>query len=237
MKHNVDCMIRETKCNVFIHNIITFFLNSKYNMKIIKETCYKGTRIILGNKKPHLIQKCREYLVSHNFVEIQIPIIQLSTTFENKVGIENNNMMYNFTDRGNRKLSLAPEYTSIIQKLAKTQFKHQKDLCVFYVAECFRGEKPQKGRFRQFTQLGIEVINPTINFRLTNKAIDLCEIFSKESNFILNENTKRGLDYYKNGKGFEIICNELGSSKQVCGGGAYDGGEGFAIGVDRLLEL
>lgn len=51
----------------------------------------------------------------------------------------------------------------------------------------------------------------------------------------VNKNAKRGLDYYKNGRGFEIICESLGSSKQVCGGGEYDGGVGFAIGIDRLL--
>ena len=40
----------------------------------------------------------------------------------------------------------------------------------------------------------------------------------------------------KEGKGFEIVCEQLGSSKQICGGGEYDGGVGFAIGIDRLLE-
>jgi len=43
------------------------------------------------------------------------------------------------------------------------------------------------------------------------------------------------LDYYKEGMGFEIICDQLGSSKQICGGGEYTVGIGFAIGIDRLL--
>lgn len=206
-------------------------------MKIIKETCYKGTRIILGNEKPNYLQKCREYLIERGYVEIQIPIIQLSEVFENKVGEENNNMMYNLTDRGNRNLSLAPEYTAVIQKLSNTYFKNQKDVKVFYVAECFRGEKPQKGRYRQFTQLGVEIINQTSIPSLEITAMELCILFSKDYKYILNTNAKRGLDYYKNGNGFEISCKDLGSSKQICGGGIYDGGIGFAIGVDRLLEL
>ena len=206
-------------------------------MKIIKETCYKGTRIILGNEKPNYLQKCREYLIERGYVEIQIPIIQLSEIFKDKVGEENNNMMYNLTDRGNRNLSLAPEYTAIIQKLSNTYFKTQKDVKVFYVSECFRGEKPQKGRYRQFTQLGVEIINPTSLPSLEITAMELCDLFSKDYKFTLKTNTKRGLDYYKNGKGFEICCDDLGSSKQICGGGNYDGGIGFAIGVDRLLEL
>ena len=204
-------------------------------MKEIKETCYKGTRIILGNKKRNLINKMIEILQKNSFQEIQIPIIQYQETFKNKVGIENNNLMYNFNDKGNRKICLAPEYTAIIQKLAKTTFKNEKDIKVFYVAECFRGEKPQAGRYRQFTQLGVEIINPTEIGMLSLLASDLITTVTKE--FDINFNVTRGLDYYKEGKGFEIVCEKLGSSKQICGGGEYEGGIGFAIGIDRLLNI
>ena len=204
-------------------------------MKEIKETCYKGTRIILGNKKRNLINKMIEILQKNSFQEIQIPIIQYQETFKNKVGIENNNLMYNFNDRGNRKICLAPEYTAVIQKLAKTTFKNEKDIKVFYIAECFRGEKPQAGRYRQFTQLGVEIINPTEISILPLLACDLITTVTKEFN--INFDVVRGLDYYKEGKGFEIVCEQLGSSKQVCGGGEYEGGVGFAIGIDRLLNI
>jgi histidyl-tRNA synthetase len=157
--------------------------------------------------------------------------------FNDKVGVENNNMMYNFKDRGSRDICLSPEYTAIIQNLSNTYFKNDKNVKVFYVAECFRGEKPQKGRYRQFTQLGVEVINPTQLYSLELMALDLCMMFSKTSEFVLNTNVTRGLDYYNEGKGFEISCEELGSSKQICGGGEYKGGVGFAIGVDRLFEI
>ena len=204
-------------------------------MKEIKETCYKGTRIILGNKKRNLINKIIEILQKNDYQEIQIPIIQYQEIFKDKVGIENNNLMFNFNDRGNREICLAPEYTAIIQKLAKTTFKNEKDIKVFYVAECFRGEKPQAGRYRQFTQLGVEIINPTKIYQLPVLADELISIVTK--NFEIDYNVTRGLDYYKDGQGFEITCDELGSSKQVCGGGEYDGGVGFAIGIDRLLNI
>ncbi len=48
----------------------------------------------------------------------------------------------------------------------------------------------------------------------------------------LYTNVKRGIDYYKKGRGFEIIEDNI----QLCGGGEYDGGVGFAIGIDRLLD-
>ena len=203
-------------------------------VKEIKENCYKGTRIILGNKKRSVIDKMISILKSNGFQEIQIPIIQYQETFKNKVGVENNNLMFNFSDRGNREICLSPEYTAVIQNLSKTYFKDKRNVKVFYVAECFRGEKPQAGRYRQFTQLGVEIINPTEIGMLPLLASDLVSTVTKE--FDINFDVTRGLDYYKEGKGFEIVCEQLGSSKQVCGGGEYEGGVGFAIGIDRLLE-
>lgn len=206
-------------------------------MEVIKETCYKGTRILLGNEKRELINKMIERLISMGFTEISIPIIQNQEIFSGKVGVENNNLMYNFKDRGDRDLCLAPEYTAVVQKLSNTTFKNKKTVMLFYVQECFRGEKPQAGRFRQFTQLGVEILNPIdIEKAYTDLvyiARSLVNLSDKKS--VLNTNVTRGLDYYKDGKGFEISCEELGSSKQVCGGGQYEGGIGFAIGIDRLI--
>ena len=208
-------------------------------METIKETCYKGTRIVLGNEKREMINVMIDILKQQGFKEISIPIIQAQETFKGKVGEENNNLMYNFKDRGDRDLCLAPEYTAVIQKLSNTTFKMEKDVKLFYVQECFRGKKPQAGRYRQFTQLGVEIINPTTDyigcgFTLPNLAYDLLSSVSTQK-FDLSFDVKRGLDYYKEGKGFEIACEALGSSKQVCGGGEYEGGVGFAIGIDRLI--
>lgn len=215
-------------------------------MKVIKDTCYKGTRILLGNEKRTLINRMIDILITQGFEEISIPIIQYQDIFENKVGTENNNLMFNFKDRGDRDLCLAPEYTAVIQKLALNLFKYEKDKKLFYVQECFRGENPQAGRYRQFTQLGVEILNPAKDYMNLNDSDNLALLSSrlleyvndfKPSIFDIQLNTRRGLDYYKDGKGFEITCEELGSSKQICGGGEYDGGVGFAIGIDRLLLL
>ena len=100
-------------------------------VKEIKENCYKGTRIILGNKKRSVIDKMISILKSNGFQEIQIPIIQYQETFKNKVGTENNNLMFNFNDRGNREICLSPEYTAVIQNLSKTYFKDKRNVKVF----------------------------------------------------------------------------------------------------------
>lgn len=203
-------------------------------MREIKETCYKGTRILLGNEKRELINRMIEYLLSEGFEEISIPIIQHQLIFEGKVGEENNNLMFNFTDRKFRPICLAPEYTAIIQKLAKTEFKNQKDVKLFYIQECFRGEKPQANRWRQFTQLGVEILNPSFNWMpaLIDVASDI--ILANVQDITIDGEAKRGLDYYKEGKGLEIRSKD---GVQLCGGGEYEGGIGFAIGIDRLLLL
>lgn len=207
-------------------------------MEIKIDSTYKGTRILFGEtakSKRNLLNKMIEILESYGYQEIMIPVIQKQETFQSKVGDENRNMMFNFKDRGNRDLCLSPEYTAIVQQLASDRMKFDKDVKMFYIGECFRGERPQAGRWRQFTQFGVEVLNPTKDYtdEMVEIAKKLIELVTK--NYELNLEATRGLDYYKGGKGFEIACPELGAAKQICGGGSYEGGVGFAIGVDRLL--
>ena len=210
-------------------------------MKELKlESTYKGTRILVGNGKRQMLNEMIGILVSNGYTEISIPIIQLQETFSGKVGTENNNLMFNFKDRGERNVCLAPEYTAVVQQLASKQFKQNKEVKLFYVQECFRGEKSQAGRYRQFTQLGVEVLNPYKETLIENLG-ELAEELIRASGLASSEfktdyNVTRGLDYYKDGKGFEISCEALGSSKQICGGGTYEGGMGFAIGIDRILK-
>lgn len=218
-------------------------MNEKNPITEIKETCYKGTRILLGDLKRQIVNIMIEKVQAAEFTEISIPIVQFQDIYESKVGEHNLHLMFKFEDIKLRKLCLAPEVTAVIQKLSQTYFKYQKDVKVFYVQECFRRENPQAGRYRQFTQFGVEVINPTkdYNFSLQKLAMDLLWITSDYhttlNDFELTPSIERGLDYYKDGLGFEITCDKLGAQKQICGGGAYEGGIGFAIGIDRLLLL
>ena len=207
-------------------------------MELKTSKTYKGTRIVFGEtarNKRRLLNQMIEILESYGYQEMMIPVIQLTETFASKVGEENNNMMYTFTDRGNRDICLAPEYTAVVQQLANETFKMTKDVKLFYIGECFRGERPQAGRYRQFTQFGVEVINPRKDY--TDELLEIAKklIELATDNYEVNLDATRGLDYYTGGKGFEIACPELGAQKQICGGGSYEGGSGFAIGVDRLI--
>src|SRR5690349_17821918 len=104
-------------------------------------TGYRGTRILLGNDKRDMLNDMVDVLKAGGFMEISIPILQLQETFVGKVGEENTHMMFTFKDRGDRDVCLAPEYTAVIQQLAKTEFKNQTDVQLFYIQECFRGER------------------------------------------------------------------------------------------------
>lgn len=207
-------------------------------MEIKIESTYKGTRILFAESaknKRTLINRMIDILESYGYQEMMIPVIQKYSTFESKVGTENNNMMYRFKDLGDRDLCLSPEYTAVVQLVAKDKFKFNRDVKLFYIGECFRGERPQAGRYRQFTQFGVEILNPSKDYtsELIEIAKKLIELSTNE--YEINLDATRGLDYYKGGKGFEISCPQLGAQKQICGGGTYDCGVGFAIGLDRLL--
>jgi len=206
----------------------------------IKDNTYKGTRILfadMAKRKRQTLNKMIDIMESYGYQEMMIPVIQKQETFASKVGDENQKMMYTFKDMGNRDLCLAPEYTAVVQLLAKDRFKFTKDVKLFYIAECFRGENTQMLRFRQFTQFGVEVLNPSKDYsgEMLEIAKKLIELVT--TNYEVNTEATRGLDYYTGGKGFEISCPELGAAKQICGGGQYDGGLGFAVGIDRLIYL
>jgi histidyl-tRNA synthetase len=154
--------------------------------------------------------------------------------YENKAGTEVLAQMYVFPDKKGRQLCLRPEGTATCQLLARSQFLQQKDVRLWYEARCWRYERPQAGRYREFTQFGVEILNPTRDYDqyLAALGVEMVRMFT--DNIALSENVQRGLAYYVSG-GFEVSCLALGAQKQVLGGGRYDEGVGFAIGVDRLM--
>src|SRR3989304_2327738 len=72
--------------------------------------------------------------------------------------------MYIFPDKKGRQLCLRPEGTATCQLLARGPWKSKRDIFVWYETRCFRYERPQAGRYREFTQLGVEILNPTKDY-------------------------------------------------------------------------
>lgn len=205
-------------------------------MKIKQQS--RGTRILYGDevKERHeLLNRMVEIVESYGFDGIILPSIEPQELYIDKAGKEVLNQMYVFKDKKGREICLRPEATATIQKIANHFWNSKKEVRVWYFEKCWRYERPQKGRYREFWQFGCEVINPIselIKEELIEIATKLCNL--KTNDIIIDKSVKRGLNYY-NDKGFEIRCKQLGTQEQICGGGSYKEGIGFAIGFDRLM--
>jgi histidyl-tRNA synthetase len=103
----------------------------------------------------------REGFRRYGFQEIRTPIIERTDLFERGVGTETdvNKEMYTFEDGGER-VSLRPESTaSVVRSYNEHGMFNQPGLTkLFYIGPQFRRERPQKGRYRQFGQIGAEVL-------------------------------------------------------------------------------
>lgn len=146
--------------------------------------------------------------------------------------------MYSFKDKGSRDICLIPEATAIVQELYRELWEKAapKPVRLFYVARCYRYERPQAGRYREFTQFGVEILGgkPPADREETESVLRDCLAAVGLTGFEFTGTCKRGLDYYVE-DGFEVSAPWLGAQKQVLGGGRYATGIGFAIGVDRLV--
>lgn len=130
---------------------------------------------------------------------------------------------------------MIPEATAIFQEIGAELLGGAREAMFFYVARCYRYERPQAGRYREFTQLGFEYLAPEPDKALL-RSRELCLRFLDRIGLVyeLDSSARRGLTYYLDGVGFEVRCPVLGAQKQVVGGGAYREGAGFGIGLERV---
>jgi histidyl-tRNA synthetase len=98
----------------------------------------------------------------YGFEEIATPIFEFTEVFSRPIGESSDIVskeMYSFIDRGGEKLSLRPENTAgVVRAILSNGLAQNAPLKFFYSGPMFRYERPQKGRFRQFHQIGIELI-------------------------------------------------------------------------------
>jgi histidyl-tRNA synthetase len=99
----------------------------------------------------------------HGYQLVDTPVFEHSELFERGVGSGTDVVdkeMYTFTDRGGRSLTLRPEGTAGVLRatLGASLVQETRPLRVRYAGPMFRYDRPQKGRYRQFSQVGIECI-------------------------------------------------------------------------------
>lgn len=198
----------------------------------------RGTQIISGKEAKQFtetIELLRDVLLNKGYQEIILPSIWEQSTFDKKAaGSPVLDQMWRFKDKGNRDVCLIPEVTGIIQELYREQWEKStpKPIRLFYVSRCYRYERPQLGRYREFTQFGVEMLGKPDKEEVIHLLKKCLTSFGLDYRFV--PSVKRGLTYYV-GDGFEVECDTLGAQKQVAGGGSYAEGTGWAIGIERLL--
>jgi histidyl-tRNA synthetase len=179
---------------------------------------------------------CGGVFTAEGFEEILLPALWEQRTFNDKAaGSPVLAQMWSFQDRGGRDVCLIPEATGILQELYRTEWERSlpKPIRLFYITRCYRYERPQAGRYREFTQVGVEILGPDTSREEVVVVLRRClDDFGLTYQFV--PAVKRGLTYYVE-DGFEVECAHLGAQKQVAGGGRYPEGIGWAIGLERLL--
>jgi histidyl-tRNA synthetase len=125
----------------------------------------RGTHDLLPEaqaKHNIIVDTAREISLRFGFQEMSTPIFEFSQVFKRTLGEASdivNKETYTFTDRNGEELTLRPEGTAAIARSFISEGLSQKTpLKLFYHGPMFRYERPQKGRQRQFHQLGIELL-------------------------------------------------------------------------------
>jgi histidyl-tRNA synthetase len=164
-------------------------------------TAVKGTRDLLPPATSvwnHVEAAAREVFRVYNYQEIRTPIFEETALFVRGVGEDTDVVskeMYTFEDRDGSSLTLRPEATASVMR---AYIEHRLDQIpgvkkYYYIGPMFRRERPQKGRFRQFFQIGAEAIgseSPMVDAEVIELVIEVLR--------------RAGID------GFKLLLNSIG---------------------------
>jgi histidyl-tRNA synthetase len=116
-----------------------------------------------ARRRAQVIETGRRLLESAGYAPIETPIFEATDVFSRTVGDATDivqKQMFTFEDQGGRSLTLRPEGTAPVARayIEAGMHKEPQPVKVWYVGPFFRQERPQRGRYRQFTQIGAEAI-------------------------------------------------------------------------------
>jgi histidyl-tRNA synthetase len=126
----------------------------------------KGVKDILPGDIPawhHLEAVARTLFEDYGFSEVRVPIFEYTELFARSIGASTDIVekeMYTFQDRDGKKITLRPEGTAgVVRAFVEHKMYAESQLTkLYYLGPMFRHERPQKGRYRQFYQIGIEAL-------------------------------------------------------------------------------
>ena len=128
----------------------------------------RGTHDLIGEdqrRHSHVVDTARRVAAGYGFDEWTTPIFEDTRVFSRTLGETSDVVMkemYSFEDRGGDPITLRPEGTAgVCRALVTNGLTQSLPQKVFYAGPMFRYERPQKGRYRQFHQIGIELVGPS----------------------------------------------------------------------------
>lgn len=140
-------------------------------------------------------EECRRVFAGYNFGEIRTPVLESTDLFARSVGADTDIVskeMYTFEDRDHESLTLRPEATaSVVRAYIEHRLFNEGGIHkLYYIGPMFRRERPQKGRYRQFYQIGAEVLgsdHPLIDVEtLEMLALLLERLGIRETSLLIN---------------------------------------------------
>ena len=128
----------------------------------------RGTRDLIGDDQRryrHVADTALRVAATYGYDEWTTPIFEDTSVFSRTLGETSDVVMkemYSFQDRGGDSITLRPEGTAgVCRALVSNGLTQSLPQKVFYAGPMFRYERPQKGRYRQFHQIGLELIGPS----------------------------------------------------------------------------
>ena len=130
-----------------------------------KVQCVRGTYDLYGaakRKMKKVVNVGSEVVEKYGFEEIETPIFEFTEVFARNLGDTSDIVtkeMYCFEDKGGESLTLRPEGTAgVVRAFVSNGMQQNLPVKFYYTGPMFRYERPQKGRQRQFTQFGVELL-------------------------------------------------------------------------------
>ena len=159
-------------------------------------------------KRRYLEDSMKKTFKIFGYREVQTPMFENLDLFTAKSGEGIIEEIYSFADKGGRELALRPELTAPVIRFYVDKLQMEpKPLKLFYFGNCFRYDRPQKGRYREFRQAGCEIIGTDTPEALA-ELIALAEYDEvKDSHYMTNSRVnvkiiylhKSGIHFFKKG--------------------------------------
>ncbi len=166
---------------------------------------YKGVRDFYPEDSAtlrYIFSKWREVVERCGYVEYKASILEPSELYKAK-GVENEEMVkdqtYTFTDRGDREVTLRPEMTPTVARMVAARRRDLGfPLRLYSIPNCFRYERSQRGRLREFWQLNVDLFgthSPAADAEIIGIAYGAMKVFgAKDEDFVIKVGSRSALE-------------------------------------------